>query len=120
MEGTFSALLKCGGPDWVRSHPAGWQAEVLRWRHPVLGAWYSGRPGRRGAGAVARAPGKWGPCQARRPGLRPSLPAPGGTLRLCRERPASGRCSRGGGRGRGGESEPTTKLGSLAPTARLE
>lgn len=82
----------------------------------MLGAWSA-------AGAAARAPGKWGPRQARRSGRRPSLrlslPAPGGTLRLCRERPASGRCSRGGGRGRGGEREPTTKLGSLRPRLDL-
>lgn len=115
MEGALSALLRCGGPAWARSQPAGCQAEVVRWRHRVLGAWSGGRPGRR-----RELPGSGAPAKAGAVGSGPpSLPAPCGTLRLCRERPASGRCSRGGGRGRGGEREPTTKLGSLRPRLDL-
>lgn len=120
MEGVFSALLllRCGGLTGCGSTP---QAGKQRWCAGGTGCWGRGRrPGRRGAGRRRELPGSG---VFAKPGAvgagPPSLPAPGGTLRLCRERPASGRCTRGGGWGRGGEREPTTKLGSLSPRLDL-
>lgn len=85
------------------------------------GAWCGGRrggegPGRRrglpGSGA-SPSPAPW--AQA----LPPSLPAPGGTLRLCRERPASGRCTRGGGGGEAGRENPQQNLALLRSRSDL-
>lgn len=77
-------------------------------------------PGRRGAGAAARAPGKWGLAKPGALGAGPpSLPAPGGTLRLCRERPASGRCTRGGGGGEAGRENPQQNLALLRSLSDL-
>lgn len=114
MEGALSALLRCGGPAWVRSQPAGWQAEVVRWRHPVLGAWYGGQSGRRrelpGSGAPAK-PGAVGsalPPRARRD------PAPVSGEAGVRQMHAR----RGPGERRGERTHNKTWL--AAPTARLE
>lgn len=92
------------------------QAGRRRWCARGTRCWGRGAAAGRGGGASSR---EVGPPPSPAPWARPSLSAPSGTLRLCRERPASGRCTRGGGRGRGGEREPTTKLGSLRPRLDL-